>query len=622
MRSTRVKYNNEQFPIPQPKIEEKMSRFKMDLTYGKSLQGGKYTLEGELGEGGFGVTYKATHQYLGQPAVIKTMNDSLRKHPQYREFEQKFQDEARRLSLCVHPNIVRVSDFFVEDGRPYMVMDYIPGKTLAEIVLGKEPLPEAIAIDYINQIGEALKVVHQNNLLHRDVKPQNIMLKEGSDRVVLIDFGIAREFAADRTVTHTALVSDGYAPPEQYWTQGRRSPATDVYGLAATFYTMLTGGIPMSAIARGQAPMSAPKDLQPEISAATNQAVLRGMALDLKYRPATMDEWLSLLPNVETPTRRQTANKPSTTEAATVVAGSPSQMRGRTEGGDLDEGEPAFGWWVWAGVAIAALIAGALAATLLDGGGDGEIGQLPSPTPTVSPSPVASPTPKPSPTPSKPPVVSPPPKPSPSPVVVQPSPEPSPKPSPSPVVVQPSPKPSPKPSSPEPSPVVVEPSPEPSPVIVEPPPLVLPGYTSQSSGGSGTVGESAIIRGLPPGTAESEVRELLGEPTEIDDLPNTRIAIYDLMPGTITVAYIFDRDTGLVSQSELSVAQSVFDLQVKTALNGMLDYRTTREIEKGWREVWKGRSDRYSFKTGPLEGVIQRQPDDRIYIGVWDEGLH
>ena len=65
-----------------------MSRVKMDLTYGKSLQGGKYTLEGELGEGGFGITYKATHQYLGQPVVIKTMNESLRKHPQYQEFEQ------------------------------------------------------------------------------------------------------------------------------------------------------------------------------------------------------------------------------------------------------------------------------------------------------------------------------------------------------------------------------------------------------------------------------------------------------------------------------------------------------------------------------------------------------
>ncbi len=376
----------------------------MDLTYGKTLQGGKYTLERELGEGGFGINYKATHQYLGQPVVIKTTNQSLRRHPQYREFEQKFQDEARRLSLCVHPNIVRVSDFFLEEGQPYMVMDYIPGKTLADLVLGKPPLPEAIAIDYINQIGEALKVVHQNNLLHRDVKPQNIMLREGTHQVILIDFGIAREFAAGQTVTHTALVSDGYAPPEQYWAQGRRTAATDVYGLAATFYTLLTGRLPLSPMARSQGTMPAPKDLQAQISSATNQGVLRGMALDIKYRPATIDEWLSLLPGVETPTLRQTTGKVSTTEAATVVAGSPANFGERTEGGDFDEDEPAFGWWLWAGVAIAALVAGALAATLLDGGrGNKEIGQLPEPVPTVSQSPVASPkpTPKPSPTPSK-----------------------------------------------------------------------------------------------------------------------------------------------------------------------------------------------------------------------------
>jgi len=604
----------------------------MDLTYGKTLQGGKYTLERELGEGGFGITYKATHQYLGQPVVIKTTNDSLRRHPQYRQFEEKFQDEARRLSLCVHPNIVRVSDFFLEEGKSYMVMDYIPGHTLADLVLGKQPLPEAIAIDYINQIGEALKVVHQNNLLHRDVKPQNIMLREGTHQVILIDFGIAREFAGGQTVTHTALVSDGYAPPEQYWAKGRRTAATDVYGLAATFYTLLTGRLPLSAMARSQGTMPAPKDLQPQISAATNQAVLRGMALDLKYRPTTIDQWLSLLPDIETPTLRQTTGKVSTTEAATVVAGSPANFGERTEGGDLEEDEPAFGWWVWAGVAIAALVAGALAATLLEGGrGDKEIGQLPETVPSVSPSPAASPTPKPSPTPSKPPAPSPPPKPSP-PVVVRPSPEPKPSPEPSPppvVVVEPSPEPS------RPPVVVVEPSPEPSRppvVVVEPPPreerketLVLPGNTPQNSESSGSGGWLPTIRGLPPGTAESEVKELLGEPTEIiaeGYWPNTRAAIYDLQPGEITVAYIYDRDTGLVRQSELSVAQSVYDLMVETAINGMLDFRTTKKIKRGWQDVHQGREDSYNFKTGPFKGVIQRQDDDRIYIGVWEDDLH
>ncbi|HEY9806433.1 MAG TPA: protein kinase, partial [Candidatus Obscuribacterales bacterium] len=118
----------------------------MDTLLGKTLQGGKYTLEQELGRGGFGITFKATHHYLGQPVVIKTLNEAMRQQPNYDEFERKFQDEARRLALCVHPNIVRLSDFFIEDGRSYMVMDYIPGPTLEAVVFPDHPLPEAIAI--------------------------------------------------------------------------------------------------------------------------------------------------------------------------------------------------------------------------------------------------------------------------------------------------------------------------------------------------------------------------------------------------------------------------------------------------------------------------------------------
>jgi len=270
----------------------------VDTLIGKTLQNGKYTLEQELGRGGFGITFRATHHYLAQPVVIKTLNESLRQHPNFAEFQAKFQDEARRLALCVHPNIVRVSDFLIEDGRPYMVMDYIPGSTLADVVFPNKPLPEAIAIHYIRQVGASLKVVHQNGLLHRDIKPQNIILRQGTSDVVLIDFGIAREFTPGVTQTHTNLVSEGYAPIEQYLSQGKPTPANDVYGLAATLYSLLTAQVPLPATLRSHQPMSSPRDLQPQLSAGVNQAVLRGMAMDIKYRPGSVDEWLSMLPVV------------------------------------------------------------------------------------------------------------------------------------------------------------------------------------------------------------------------------------------------------------------------------------------------------------------------------------
>src|SRR6478672_1669059 len=246
----------------------------MDTLLGKTLQGGKYTLEQELGRGGFGITFKATHHYLGQPVVIKTLNEAMRQQPNYDEFERKFQDEARRLALCVHPNIVRLSDFFIEDGRSYMVMDYIPGPTLEAVVFPDNPLPEAIAIHYIKQIGEALKVVHRNGLLHRDIKPQNIILRQGTQEVVLIDFGIAREFTPGVSQTHTSMISSGYAPIEQYVSHEKRTPATDVYGLAATLYALLTAQIPVASILRDRQSMPAPRDLRPELSPAINQAVM------------------------------------------------------------------------------------------------------------------------------------------------------------------------------------------------------------------------------------------------------------------------------------------------------------------------------------------------------------
>lgn len=269
----------------------------LSMLAGTILQDGKYTLIQEIGRGGFGITFKATHHYLDQEVVMKTINERLRQHPDFAKFERQFQDEARRLATCIHPNIVRVSDFFVEAGLPYMVMEYIRGETLGDaFVLPGITLPEATAIHYIRQIGAALQVVHNNGLLHRDVKPDNIILRQGTQEVVLIDFGIAREFNGGVRQTHTGLVSEGYSPIEQYLTQAPRTPATDVYGLAATLYALLTAQVPMPALLRDREQMPSPRELQPHLSAAVNQAVMRGMAVESRFRPATVAEWLQLLP--------------------------------------------------------------------------------------------------------------------------------------------------------------------------------------------------------------------------------------------------------------------------------------------------------------------------------------
>lgn len=154
---------------------------------GQKLQGGKYTIEKELGKGGFGITYLSKDNNERQ-VVIKTLNDAVQRRPDFNKFQQDFLNEALRLAKCNHLHIVRVDEVINEGHLWCMVMEYIDGEDLAIRVENKGALPEVEALGYIQKIGEALIVVHDSGLLHRDIKPQNIMLspKKGAMLIVLV----------------------------------------------------------------------------------------------------------------------------------------------------------------------------------------------------------------------------------------------------------------------------------------------------------------------------------------------------------------------------------------------------------------------------------------------------
>ena len=365
------------------------------LSPGQRLQDGKYTLDQALGQGGFGVTYKATHHFLNQVVVIKTLNPALHQNQDFDQLQCKFQDEARRLALCIHPNIVRVIDFFQEAGLPYMVMDYIPGPTLEAVVFPDHPLPESVAIHYICQVAAALAVVHHKGLLHRDVKPQNILLREGTDQVVLIDFGISREFTPEVTQVHTNLITPGYAPIEQYLNRQKRTAATDVYGLSATLYALLTAQTPVASILRDRQPMPEPRELQPQVSAAVNQAVMRGMAIEVHHRPGRMEDWLKLLPEadpmgaIQAPALKVEPTKP----AAILAIGRPLQQTPSLVQTVTQRiaGVPVSQSWLL-GVAVLAIFLGAtlaLSSVFSLGSGLGESKKPEPPTPSTSPKPTS-----------------------------------------------------------------------------------------------------------------------------------------------------------------------------------------------------------------------------------------
>ncbi|MGB7441381.1 MAG: serine/threonine-protein kinase, partial [Coleofasciculaceae cyanobacterium] len=259
---------------------------------GHRLQANKYIVEEVLGQGGFGITYKAIHVPSDQPVVIKTANEHLKNDPDYTRYLKRFVGEARlMLNLSQKPNshLVRLRDLFDEGETPYLVMDFVAGQSLLELVQQQGALSEEEACGYIYPVGEALTVMHKAGLVHRDAYPGNFILP-GNGKAILVDFSIAGGI-----VPSDYFVGTGFAPYEQM--EGSCEPTVDVYYLAATLYYAVTGQRPTTSFDRKlyQVELAPPKQLNPSISDKLNQAILKGMALEAKDRPPSMQEWLGLL---------------------------------------------------------------------------------------------------------------------------------------------------------------------------------------------------------------------------------------------------------------------------------------------------------------------------------------
>ncbi|MEB3342604.1 serine/threonine-protein kinase [Okeania sp.] len=239
---------------------------------GKKIYGNRYIIQKELGKGGYSITYIAKTN-KGERVVIKTLKDEIFISKNLTNFlekyQQDFRDEGLRLALCQHPNIVQIKNVFTEGKHPCIVMEYVVGEDLEKLVKRKGKLSENEALIYIRQIGEALTVIHSKGLLHRDVKPQNIIVRNLNNKpeAVLIDFGIAREFIPDVTLTQTVAGSNGFSPIEQYAEKAKRGEFTDVYSLASTLYYLLTAEVPIPAPARAaRIALNLPKQFNPKIS--------------------------------------------------------------------------------------------------------------------------------------------------------------------------------------------------------------------------------------------------------------------------------------------------------------------------------------------------------------------
>lgn len=228
------------------------------------LQGGRYRIVRDIGQGGFGITYLAEDTAEQRTVAIKEFfwkqyceridSTSYVRVPiadnteLVGKFMKKFENEAKTIRGLKHPNIIKVYDAFRENGTSYYVMEYIDGTSLDDVTAEKGWQEESVALRYIRKVGAALEYIHNQHVTHLDIKPQNIMLSKRG-KITVIDFGVSKLYHDDGsgvTMTTPVGMSKGYSPFEQTYQGGMKSfsPQSDVYALAATLYKLLTGVTP------------------------------------------------------------------------------------------------------------------------------------------------------------------------------------------------------------------------------------------------------------------------------------------------------------------------------------------------------------------------------------------
>ncbi|MEN8241535.1 MAG: FHA domain-containing serine/threonine-protein kinase [Chloroflexota bacterium] len=312
-----------------------------DRFIGSSL--GPYRLIEYLGQGAMARVYKAIHPELRRYAAIKILRPHFSSD---QEFTTLFQGEAQNLALLRHPNIVQVYDASIAGSFPYIIMEFIHGKTLKQFITEYQErqirIPMVRTMRIVYSVGLALAYAHQKNMIHRDVKPANIIL-EDAGRVVLTDFGLSRLIShLDGDASTGFSGTPAYIAPEQ--ALGKVSkPRADIYSLGVIFFEMLTGRQPYEA----QNPMAvamqhitgevpAPKDFFPEIPDEINNIVRQATAKNTNQRYSTMNEFLQDLTKVRLKVR--TARLP--TASLTFLQDSPDQV---SQWAPPDQSEPKAG---------------------------------------------------------------------------------------------------------------------------------------------------------------------------------------------------------------------------------------------------------------------------------------
>src|SRR5438105_12472097 len=245
-----------------------------------TLFDGRYRILRKLGTGGMANVYRAEDEVLGRRVAIKILND---RHAGDDQFVERFRREAKNAAGLSHPNIVSIFDRGEAEGTYYIAMEYLDGRSLKEMVTARGPGPIPVSVDYARQLLAARRVAHRQNLVHRDIKPHNVLV-DGEGRVKVTDFGIARAGPSQMTEEGSIIGTAQYLSPEQ--AQGAPvTPASDLYSVGIVLYELLTGSVPFG----GETPVELamkhlskvpepPSHIRPEVPRDLDFVVMRARA--------------------------------------------------------------------------------------------------------------------------------------------------------------------------------------------------------------------------------------------------------------------------------------------------------------------------------------------------------
>ena len=257
-----------------------------------TLFDGRYRIIRKLGSGGMANVYLAEDQELGRRIAIKILND---RHALDDQFVERFRREAKNAAGLSHPHIVSIYDRGEAEGTYYIAMEFLDGRSLKELIVARGPAPVPVAIEYTRQILDALRFAHRNGIVHRDIKPHNVIV-DAEGRIKVTDFGIARAGTTQMTEVGSIIGTAQYLSPEQ----ARGSPVdqtSDLYSVGVVLYELLTGKVPFTgdspveiAMKHISATPEPPSTLRPEVPAELDKVVLRALAKSPQQRYKNAEE--------------------------------------------------------------------------------------------------------------------------------------------------------------------------------------------------------------------------------------------------------------------------------------------------------------------------------------------